>query len=1050
MTDFCPVYAPFFGAMVLERGKSSTCARTWQHVVDVFYLSYGTAKSGVGISAMAVLRPDLMMKNVVPVVMAGIIAIYGLVVSVLISGNLTPKMPLYTGFVQLGAGLSVGLAGLAAGFAIGIVGDAGVRGTAQQPRLFVGMILILIFAEVLGLYGLIVALIMNTATAGVTRCCKDTAQADVHYVEVNVSGFLFRRAFSSRAQLRLSWLPTSLLCLLFASPVLSGHRPSTTPYDPFHAIAALASKRPEEPICCLKPLTPLEPVDDDLLLSFEDWKAKRFSESNNSHKGSAPPNDSAPSRLPDESAPEHHTSAVMGAAHTLDSTDFALAAQGLDAPTPAPPPHFRVPLTDRFNYASLDCSARVHTAHRGAKSASSILSSKRDRYMLSPCAAAPQFVVVELCEDIRIDTVQLANFEFFSGVFKEFTVSVAKTYATDAEGWTVVGTYVGKNSFHPPMYIRDFYRYIRIDFHSHYSNEYYCPISLLRVFGLTHLEQWKWDTWEEESRSKARQDLKASNTLAHADVIAEIEKPAEVPRPAKEERVASITPPSPVHSAESNPDTQEQRTDSSQSPESVERSFRHSTDIARLEPSTSAPIPTASSEPDSPIIATCSPPATLNSSQDSVNTNDSTQRPHILSNNDSSTALSSVSLSSSSQQANGSASRSSSPSSITTSSPSVAQTPPSPLVINVPLSPSPVNVQTGESIYRTIMNRLNALEVNTTLYARYVEEQTSAMREMLRRLSEDVGRLEGIGRAQAQLYERSINDFERHRREMDIEQRALISQVNYLAEEVVLEKRLGIAQLCLLLAVLVFLSVTRGSPGEFHVPPRRADAMRKWGQRSLALSGDWVSRLRSGPPAHPNGENTHAAGADSSHPRSLPNIATPTSSSRQRRPPLFLTPTHRAPALRSTGILRPRTTTTATSTYARSGATSPVPVPVPATAPASAPSPVRRSSSHSGGSLVGPVPRSARRWARSAHLHEVRRTHNPHDAPDADVFTVARGKGRSVPATAVAEAEGARTAPLQAAARDAEVGAGAAETWVDTDSDADVGSDGGLWEIDAD
>lgn len=49
-------------------------------------------------------------------------------------------MPLFRGFVQLGAGLSVGLAGLAAGFAIGIVGDAGVRGTAQQPRLFVGMV----------------------------------------------------------------------------------------------------------------------------------------------------------------------------------------------------------------------------------------------------------------------------------------------------------------------------------------------------------------------------------------------------------------------------------------------------------------------------------------------------------------------------------------------------------------------------------------------------------------------------------------------------------------------------------------------------------------------------------------------------------------------------------------------------------------------------------------------------------------------------------------------------------------------------------------------
>lgn len=51
--------------------------------------------------------------------------------------------------------------GLAAGMAIGIVGDAGVRAVGQQDKLFVGMILILIFAEALGLYGLIVALILS-------------------------------------------------------------------------------------------------------------------------------------------------------------------------------------------------------------------------------------------------------------------------------------------------------------------------------------------------------------------------------------------------------------------------------------------------------------------------------------------------------------------------------------------------------------------------------------------------------------------------------------------------------------------------------------------------------------------------------------------------------------------------------------------------------------------------------------------------------------------------------------------------------------------------
>jgi V-type H+-transporting ATPase proteolipid subunit len=160
MTDYCPVYAPFFGAMGCTAAIVFTCLGA----------SYGTAKSGVGIAAMGVLRPDLIVKNIVPVIMAGIIGIYGLVVSVLISDGLAQdNYALYTGFIQLGAGLAVGLAGMAAGFAIGIVGDAGVRGTAQQPRLFVGMILILIFAEVLGLYGLIVALLMNSkATLNIT------------------------------------------------------------------------------------------------------------------------------------------------------------------------------------------------------------------------------------------------------------------------------------------------------------------------------------------------------------------------------------------------------------------------------------------------------------------------------------------------------------------------------------------------------------------------------------------------------------------------------------------------------------------------------------------------------------------------------------------------------------------------------------------------------------------------------------------------------------------------------------------------------------------
>lgn len=153
-----PIYSPFFGVM----GAASAI------IFSSLGAAYGTAKSGVGIAAMSVMRPELIMKCIIPVVMAGIIAIYGLVVAVLLAGKLDAAdagYSLYYGFVHLGAGLSVGLSGLAAGFAIGIVGDAGVRGTAQQPRLFVGMILILIFAEVLGLYGLIVAIYLYTKTS---------------------------------------------------------------------------------------------------------------------------------------------------------------------------------------------------------------------------------------------------------------------------------------------------------------------------------------------------------------------------------------------------------------------------------------------------------------------------------------------------------------------------------------------------------------------------------------------------------------------------------------------------------------------------------------------------------------------------------------------------------------------------------------------------------------------------------------------------------------------------------------------------------------------
>merc|ERR1712211_4257 len=94
------------------------------------------------------------------------------ITAVIINGKIQAETYSYSGYAHLSAGITVGMSSLAAGLAIGVVGDAGVRANAQQPKLFVGMILILIFAEALGLYGLIVGLVVASGADKGTGLCE--------------------------------------------------------------------------------------------------------------------------------------------------------------------------------------------------------------------------------------------------------------------------------------------------------------------------------------------------------------------------------------------------------------------------------------------------------------------------------------------------------------------------------------------------------------------------------------------------------------------------------------------------------------------------------------------------------------------------------------------------------------------------------------------------------------------------------------------------------------------------------------------------------------
>ena len=123
--------------------------------------AYGTAKSSIGIMNLGLVEPNKIFRALIRVIMAGILGIYGLIISVLMVQKVK-NADQQAGFRQFAAGMCCGFSALASGFAIGITGEAGVKAYAQTEGIYVGMIIMLIFGEAIGLYGLIIAIIMGS------------------------------------------------------------------------------------------------------------------------------------------------------------------------------------------------------------------------------------------------------------------------------------------------------------------------------------------------------------------------------------------------------------------------------------------------------------------------------------------------------------------------------------------------------------------------------------------------------------------------------------------------------------------------------------------------------------------------------------------------------------------------------------------------------------------------------------------------------------------------------------------------------------------------
>lgn len=100
----------------------------------------------------------------IPIIIAGVLAIYGLIYSVIVLQAVTsPDYNTSRGYAQFVGGLVLGFTCLASGIAVGVVGKNGLRAISENKSSPVRLVLNLVYCEALGLYGLIFAIIAASA-----------------------------------------------------------------------------------------------------------------------------------------------------------------------------------------------------------------------------------------------------------------------------------------------------------------------------------------------------------------------------------------------------------------------------------------------------------------------------------------------------------------------------------------------------------------------------------------------------------------------------------------------------------------------------------------------------------------------------------------------------------------------------------------------------------------------------------------------------------------------------------------------------------------------
>ncbi|KAI0566103.1 SUN domain containing protein [Gracilaria domingensis] len=252
-------------------------------------------------------------------------------------------------------------------------------------------------------------------------------------------------------------------------------------------------------------------MDASYLFSATPLPPSFKSNSHSSHNLLAPNNTNSSSAQQTQFAHRAQSSSTNSKRRHNSNTNYsdrskAVETSAMDEPVPEDvliQPNLQGAKEKPFNFASADAGARVLGYSEGVVGAKNVLIGSVDKYLLAPCdnngLMGSRWIDLELSEDVILESIETANFEYYSSSARKVAVLGASSYPP--KRWNILGVFNFRNVKSIQRFQiskRVVTRFLRVMYSGKQGDEYYCPVSTIRAFGKNLIADWK-DVFEERT-----------------------------------------------------------------------------------------------------------------------------------------------------------------------------------------------------------------------------------------------------------------------------------------------------------------------------------------------------------------------------------------------------------------------------------------------------------------------------------------------------------------------------------------------------------------------